>query len=241
MNRSSVRKVTRRTKDKRRDIPIKLNPLIAERWNPKLTLTQNYRRLGLQARLGGPRGGEEKQVETWQQQRERLAREAAAKITPADIEQTDDPAKIPIGEARIIRDDDGKVIKVVHGTMQPNASNDDDNELEVIREFKKMATEHAMRKRVKHMTPREIEFIKDLVDKHGDDYEAMKWDKKLNPMQQLAGELRKKVKHWHAFEEYQKEALAQQRADEAAEEAEIAAAAEASAEDDNDDDNDDTN
>lgn len=222
MNRSSVKKATRRTKDKRRDIPIKLNPLIAERWDKLLTLSQNYKRLGLRARLGVKKGGEEKELETWYEQKERLAAEEAAKITPADIEHTDDPAKIPIGEARIIRDDEGKVIKVVHGTMQPK--NDSSNgELEVIQEFKKMAQEHAARKRVKHMTPREIEFIKDLVDKHGDNYEAMKWDKKLNPMQQLAGELRKKVNHWRQWEEYQKQALADQRAEEEAEEAEIEA------------------
>jgi nucleolar protein 16 len=48
----------------------------------------------------------------------------------------------------------------------------------------------------RHTTQVEGEWIKALVDAYGDDYESMAWDLKLNPMQQTAGQLRRKVKIW---------------------------------------------
>jgi nucleolar protein 16 len=42
----------------------------------------------------------------------------------------------------------------------------------------------------------EEQWIVDLVEKHGDDYKAMFWDRKLNPMQQSLGDIRKRVKKY---------------------------------------------
>jgi nucleolar protein 16 len=45
---------------------------------------------------------------------------------------------------------------------------------------------------------REEEWIARLVEKHGDDYKAMFWDKQLNVMQQSEGDLKRRVKKWLA-------------------------------------------
>jgi nucleolar protein 16 len=43
---------------------------------------------------------------------------------------------------------------------------------------------------------REEEWVQALVEKHGDDYRAMFWDRQLNPMQQSQGDIRKRVRKW---------------------------------------------
>lgn len=43
---------------------------------------------------------------------------------------------------------------------------------------------------------REVEWIERLVRRWGDDFDAMVRDRRLNPGQQSAGDLRKRVKRW---------------------------------------------
>lgn len=52
------------------------------------------------------------------------------------------------------------------------------------------------RKRPRMQSQREEEWIERLVRRWGDDYDAMMRDRRLNPGQQSAGDLRKRVKRW---------------------------------------------
>lgn len=53
------------------------------------------------------------------------------------------------------------------------------------------------RKRPRTQSRREEEWIERLVGRWGDNYDAMVGDRRLNPGQQSAGDLRKRVKRWN--------------------------------------------
>ena len=198
MARSSVRKATRRLKDKQRNINIHSNPIIAANWDKSLTLKQNYKRLGLTARLGTSAGGDEQKVETLSQIKAKKSKKTQ-KVKPEDIEHTEDPAKIPEGEARLIRDPEtNEVVKVIYGTMKVEESESEDEEVthNVIEKLQEYAEKHSQIKQERTPSERENDWLKSLYEKHGDDYEKMKWDKKLNINQQSAGDLRRRILKW---------------------------------------------
>ncbi|RCK67534.1 Nucleolar protein 16 [Candida viswanathii] len=204
MARSSVKKSTRRTKDKQRDINICSNPIIAANWDKSLTLKQNYKRLGLRAKLGTSAGGDEQKVVSLSEiQAKREKKNKNSKSAPSidEIENLDDPSQIPEGEARLIRDPEtNEVIKVIYGTMKVDGKDDDEEEgaenPSVVQQLEEYAKQHSKVKKERHLSDRESEWLKSLYEKYGDDYDRMKWDKKLNVYQQTAGELKRKINKW---------------------------------------------
>lgn len=60
----------------------------------------------------------------------------------------------------------------------------------------------------KRVTYGEQKYLDDLTEKYGEDYEKMTWDLKLNPYQETASQLRKriqKLREWRAIEAKEKE------------------------------------
>jgi len=128
------------------------------------------------------------------------------------------PTQIQPGEARIERDPETGEVRVIEAKApKPNPLNDllldmdvDDEEFEgfgdesrtshktdVVRQLEQMAANEAPAKPRKQ-SEREQEWLQRLVEKHGDDYEAMFRDTKLNIMQQSVGDIKKRVKKWKA-------------------------------------------
>lgn len=199
MARSSIRKNTRRVKDKKKDVNIHSNPIIAANWDKSLTLQQNYKRLGLASKLSHIAGGQEQKVETLTQIRERKAKEDEFSIKPADIENIDDPNSIPEGEARLVRDPEtNEITKILYGAMKVPARNKSDEieKPEVIKQLEEYGEKYSKIKHDRVQSEREQDWIKALYEKHGDDYEKMKWDKKLNINQQSAGDLKRRIQKW---------------------------------------------
>ena len=204
MARSSVKKNTRRTKDKQRNINIHSNPIIEANWDKSLTLKQNYKRLGLRAKLGRSAGGDERKVESLselQAKREKNQKNQLKHVpTVSEIENLDDPSRIPEGEARLIRDPEtNEVIKVIYGTMKVDDKDESEEEIEnpsVIKQLEEYAEKNSKIKKERHQSERENDGIKSLYEKYGDDYDKMKWDKKLNIYQQSAGDLKRRIIKW---------------------------------------------
>ncbi|ODV93390.1 hypothetical protein PACTADRAFT_51986 [Pachysolen tannophilus NRRL Y-2460] len=210
INKSSVKRVSRRNKDKQRKINISSNPIIAANWDHSLTLEQNYKKLGLKSRLGKYAGGTEKDV-IGRSRREKEVGEGE-KITELQSSvnelESHDPSKIPEGEARIIRDNEGKVLEIIYGTKPRSllvgsigqdksgsrSDSDSETETEVVKKLKELSKIDKSKPRIQ--SEREQEWVSKLYAKYGDDYEKMKWDKKLNIYQQSSGDLKRRILKW---------------------------------------------
>ncbi|AAS51922.1 ADR002Wp [Eremothecium gossypii ATCC 10895] len=218
MARSSVRKVTRRNRDKQRKVNIACNPIIEKNWDYNLTLAQNYKRLGLTAKLAPRAGGEEIDLSKVIQKSVPICSAFEDYDSESDVEQEKrnnddaledgeyDPAKIPEGEARIQRDENGDVVKVVYGTMKTVDVDEDISELkqkleqdkvktEVVQELESYAS-RPVNRRVRYQSSREEEWLGRLYEKHGEDYNSMARDLKLNIYQQSVGDLKRRMKKW---------------------------------------------
>ncbi|KAI1103528.1 ribosome biogenesis protein Nop16 [Jackrogersella minutella] len=186
-----------------------LNPLgsdvVAKNWNKKETTTQNYRRLGLVSRLKAPTGGVEPN--------------AASKKLQGRPTKPSDPFAIArstgavISEARVERDENGRIIRVLDGFMsKDNPLNDPLNDLEsdddedeeeaaeewdggIVPELETQANRPVIKKS-RTQPKREIEWLQRLVEKYGDDTKAMSRDRKLNPMQQTEADITRRIKKW---------------------------------------------
>lgn len=191
----------------------------------KLTLTQNYRRLGLTSRLNAPAGGVEKVQ--------------GSSADDPELEDAEDPFHAKVrghsekqkkpAEARVERDPEtGKILRVIReenegdGTMdiagrkrrKANPLEDPMEELPdsnisvmngaqpsfgVVTQLEREAAmqEEALKKRKpRQQSNREIEWLQRLAEKYGDDTRAMVRDRKLNPMQQTEGDIARRLRKW---------------------------------------------
>lgn len=205
--------------------PEKMGVLTTRRRDKKQTLAQNYRRLGLTARLKAPTGGVEPPRGA-QKGAESRTREALA------IASTE---KSILSEAKVELDADGKIVRILsrtgassnaaeragrhgHAPLNDPLNNldsdseaedgqeaedeedeeewggikEDGTETDVVKSLIAEARAPVMKK-PRHMSEREAEWLTALVERHGDDYQAMARDHRLNPMQQTAADIRRRV------------------------------------------------
>lgn len=183
----------------------------------KLTLSQNYKRLGLSSRLNSSSGGTEKKIPKAGEDVEPPTRDSLAIAGPRAR------AKVTTQEIQVERDPEtGKILRVIHPETESNFNplNDLLNEPmdvepeeparrtqmqnDIISQLEAQAAheeEMLLNKRPRHQSSREEEWITRLVEKHGDDVRAMVRDKKLNPMQQTEGDIGRRLKKWKASRE----------------------------------------
>ncbi|OAQ77224.1 nucleolar protein 16 [Purpureocillium lilacinum] len=231
--RRAMRQPARPKKPSKKVLNPRGNNVIAQNWDKKETLAQNYRRLGLVARLKAPTGGVEKKLLSG------TATATTTRETPNDPFAITTIDKAVVSEARVERDADGKIVRVL-GRPGDNPLNDplalldsdnEDEELEDVgdgvpaaaaavnqhggdeEEWGGIAEQEAQEgqatdvvrsliaeshnaapKKARHTSEREREWLERLVARHGDDTRAMARDAKLNPMQQTAADIAKRIK-----------------------------------------------
>jgi len=205
-NRSSIPKIKHKPKSKR--LNVLGNAIVAANWDQNLTLSQNYRQLGLTPKLNARAGGVER-LGSRVEDEPKLAAQAKDRLSVASKLRT---TTITPSEARIERDaSTGAILRVVHPqTTTPNPLNDPLNgTLEaydedsppvhlvggIILELEEQASMES-KNRPRRQSKREEDWISELVNKYGDDYNRMTRDRKLNPYQQSEGDLRRRARLW---------------------------------------------
>ncbi|KAF2970024.1 hypothetical protein GQX73_g3539 [Xylaria multiplex] len=210
--RRSSRPATRQPSSNRSKLTNPLgNSIIARNWNKKETTMQNYRRLGLVSRLRAPTGGVEPKL--------RPGTASKPKKDPFAIHGVKDASA---AEVRVERDEDGKIVRVVSTQRKPAnplndplaeldtdseaESGDDDGgdnaeewggfseeQNEIVRQLEGEAN-RPVEKKLRTASTREAEWLQSLIDRHGDDTAAMARDRKLNPMQQTAADIARRIR-----------------------------------------------
>ncbi|KAH6637052.1 ribosome biogenesis protein Nop16 [Chaetomium tenue] len=234
--RSSRAKVTMPNRRKKALNPLG-NDIIAKAWNKKETLSQNYTRFGLVAKLGKATGG------AAPSNRSTLSSNTTDPLAAASADRAH--GLLRVGEVRVERDADGRITRVLRDENplgDPlNALDSDEDEdgddgeegeggeagrqlrreqaqaqarrggyeewsgfgdangnaegerPEVLRALEREAN-RPTEKAVRHQSEREVEWLRRLAEKHGDDTAAMARDARLNPMQQTAADIRRRLK-----------------------------------------------
>lgn len=173
-----------------------------------LTLSQNYRRLGLTSKLNAATGGTEKPSAS--------SFDSTAPKKDAFSIKSKVPTTLIPTEARIERDPStGAILRVIHAEARgmENPLNDPLNEMSdgeplasltdgslqaqtgIVKELEEQASLEA-KKKPRQQSKREGEWIANLVATYGDDYRRMVRDRKMNPMQQSEGDLKRRVRKW---------------------------------------------
>lgn len=138
-------------------------------------------------------------------------------IDPLAITSAPKAKMIKPSEVTVERDPEtGKILRVIRpDDSKTNPLNDPLNELSPEPESRPTASKQskgivaeleaqvlaeeqhlARTKRPRQQSQREEEWIQRLVEVHGDNYRAMFRDKKLNPMQQSEGDIKRRVQKW---------------------------------------------
>ncbi|KAF7713739.1 Uncharacterized protein PECH_008176 [Penicillium ucsense] len=214
---SKAKAKNNRLKNGNKKINVLGNQIIAQNWDRDLTLTQNYKRLGLLHKLNAPTGGKERIPG-------RNDLEEKSNSLHINGSAVDAATHIDVGETKVERDPEtGKILRVIHdvdeievaGKKRPRANplNDPLNDLsdnedvaikampasKVVQQLERQADLEGVGEKAKkprHQSTREGEWISRLIEKHGDNLSAMARDRKLNPMQQSEGDIRRRINKW---------------------------------------------
>lgn len=168
-----------------------------------LTLSQNYRLLGLSSKLNAYTGGTEARAKA-------ITTESRRKNT-LSIPTSQKASEMRTSEVKVTRDPKtGAIISVQHekserenplGDPLNEFSDSEDEEVVggsakgIVSKLEEQAR-YSKPKRPRMQSQREKEWIARLVERWGDDWVGMVRDRRLNPQQQSEGDLKKRVGIW---------------------------------------------
>lgn len=169
------------------------HPLIQKNWDKKLTLKQNYEKMGLTAQLGGYAGGTDHDFEEKKNHDKRIDMlKSEVEWRSIDDIQVQEPKPETIeGDIRI----DKRALRI--GTKL-NHTVDVESDLKIIKEkpevIVEMEKESKLYQKVRqYQSEQETMVFEELISKYGDDYDKMSRDIKLNKYQLSAGQIKRKI------------------------------------------------
>jgi nucleolar protein 16 len=223
--RAGKQPVRRKPKSKKQVLQ---NELIAENWyavlaqqsqrktnyhrDPRKTLSQNYRNIGLVSKLGHRAGGVEKKVDG--------DGVTSARNEPLAILPGTTHTQKPVAEVQLEVDPEtGNPVLSKNAGSQPHAwgggalnePDDSDDDEPNWTSLGRLPTQRGgtsvtaaletlaaggIRHGPRKQSQREQAWVERLVEKHGENYSAMFRDAVLNPMQQSEGDIRRRVLLW---------------------------------------------
>ncbi|KAN0066384.1 Nucleolar protein 16 [Thecaphora frezii] len=191
---------------------IKGPDVLKQAWDKKLTVRQNYAKLGLLPSLSPYQSGGLERSDPYHP-----ANLAAAAAAAQASSQSDKPKK---GMARIVRDADGNVVDIIEADqeeestpwgkplkdvvesdepvdnwMPPRVADDAQPVVTALKELEAQAAPV-----FRHTSAAERTWLHDMVQKYGDDVESMAKDRKINLLQKTAGEIRRAINKAGGFE-----------------------------------------
>ncbi|KAJ7871407.1 ribosome biogenesis protein Nop16 [Mycena olivaceomarginata] len=186
--------------------PIRGPAILSERWDKRKTVRQNYAALGLIHTLNPSASGGVEPTETTE----------APPVNPTAASTSSQPnpaPPIPKGHGRIVRDEDGNILRIElaeEDEEMPEIDHRDKDMEELAPEVEpqlhsKWVTGLGGGKKAKgvveeeargprHASGGEVAYLKRLVDKYGTDVEQMARDRKLNAEQRTVGQLTRSLK-----------------------------------------------
>ncbi|PWN51281.1 hypothetical protein IE53DRAFT_57150 [Violaceomyces palustris] len=181
--------------------------VLKQAWDGKLTVRQNYAKLGLLPTLSGHQSGGLAPTDPYYVSR-------TSGPSP-NSELSSHPRK---GMARILRDEEGNVVEVQEAeeaeeetawgkplsdwdsrekvddeeAMMPKRLIPRDGQAEVVEALSNLAS--TAEPVTRHASDAEKDWLRVLVDKYNDDYDAMAKDRSRNVWQKTSGEIRRAIK-----------------------------------------------
>ncbi|KAJ3129634.1 Nucleolar protein 16 [Nowakowskiella sp. JEL0407] len=171
--------------------------LVQKHWNKKLTLRENYAKMGLLASLDGTAGGEENPlVNRTMSELAELEQAVEDNDDDVDMESSDeDDEEFPL--ENVVKYPTSNIGSKVQSITRPGRKVPKLNikkvsgKSEIIKELEEMAKNEVKLER--RASENEQRWMTDLINKYGEDYDAMTRDLKLNPYQLTKSQLKKKI------------------------------------------------
>jgi nucleolar protein 16 len=182
----------------------------------KKTLSQNYRNIGLVAKLGRRPGGVEKKVE---QEDVKCLRNEPLAISPGTTYSQKSAVEVRLeidpetGNPILARDTITKKSGLLNDPLNdPDDSDVDESKWNSLGRLPKQnggtgitdtlesLAASGVQRGPRKQSQREQQWIQALVERHGDNYGAMFRDVVLNPMQQSEGDIKRRVTLWKKYQ-----------------------------------------
>ena len=187
-------------------------PIIQQNWNPKLTLKQNYERLGLICNLDGSAGGLGNEYESREKEQKRMQQVEYSTIEEFDAKMNNNPSMNGNSSSMNANSsDDWNSLNGIEGIihLDPKASrigtkinhlHSTFSDPQPTPSLLKSQIQSILKQQESNFEPvivkpsdQESLVLKELVLKYKSDYEGMSRDTRLNKYQLSAGQLKRKV------------------------------------------------